>query len=135
MRQLRGFGQDPAVVRPGPEAVLPVAAPTVKEIPYDYVARFVLEGIRPGRRVEDVINISIEGAFVAAAIGYSFIPQIPEAPTGLVPEMTTSHSLMEVFGGPMGLSIRTVSPITGANGRKGRTLTMNEARDVVPRQS
>ena len=50
-----------------------------KEIPYDYVARFTLKGIR-GNRVQDVINISIEGAFVAVAIAYSFIP-----PPGLTP--------------------------------------------------
>ena len=51
----------------------PIAAPTTKEIPYDYVAKFTLQGIR-GNRVQDVINISIEGGFVAVAIGYSFIP-------------------------------------------------------------
>jgi hypothetical protein len=51
----------------------PTPAPTTKEIPYDYVARFVLTG-KPSTRVQDVINISIEGAFVAATIGYSFIP-------------------------------------------------------------
>jgi len=51
----------------------PSAAPTTKEIPYDYVARFVLTGI-PNTRVQDVVNISIEGAFVAVTIGYSFIP-------------------------------------------------------------
>ena len=51
----------------------PAAAPTTKEIPYDYVARFVLTGVR-GNRVQDVVNISIEGAFVAVTIGYSFIP-------------------------------------------------------------
>jgi hypothetical protein len=37
------------------------------------VAKFKLQG-RPGNRVQDVINISIEGGFVAVAIGYSFIP-------------------------------------------------------------
>ena len=51
----------------------PAAAPTTKEIPYDYVARFVLTG-KAGNRVQDVVNISIEGAFVAVTIGYSFIP-------------------------------------------------------------
>jgi hypothetical protein len=51
----------------------PAAAPTTKEIAYDYVARFVLTGVR-GNRVQDVLNISIEGAFVAVTIGYSFIP-------------------------------------------------------------
>ena len=54
----------------------PTAAPTTKEIPYDYVARFTLKGER-SNRVQDVINISIEGAFVAVAIGYSFIPPPP----------------------------------------------------------
>ena len=35
-----------------------------------------------GNRVQDVINISIEGGFVAVAIGYSFIPPRPnEGPT------------------------------------------------------
>jgi hypothetical protein len=51
----------------------PTAAPTTKEIPYDYVARFVLTG-KAGNRLQDVVNISIEGAFVAVTIGYSFIP-------------------------------------------------------------
>jgi hypothetical protein len=51
----------------------PSIAASIKEIPYDHVAKFTLQG-RPGNRVQDVINISIEGAFVAVAIGYSFIP-------------------------------------------------------------
>jgi hypothetical protein len=56
---------------------MPVSdTPTVKEIPYDYVARFILDGTRPGNRVQDVINISTDGAFVTTAIGYSFIPRL-----------------------------------------------------------
>ncbi len=51
------------------------APPTVKEIPYDYVATFTLQGKR-GNRVQDVINISTDGAFVAVSIGYSFIPEL-----------------------------------------------------------
>jgi len=58
---------------------LPAAAPTAKEIPYDYVAKFKLEG-KPGNRVQDVINISTEGTFVAVAIGYSFIPAKLQTP-------------------------------------------------------
>lgn len=54
--------------------------PSANEIPFDYVARFSLAGSR-GNRVQDVINISVEGAFVAVAIGYSFVPaQLPPAP-------------------------------------------------------
>jgi hypothetical protein len=52
------------------------SATTTKEIPYDYVARFTLNGQLPGNRVQEVINISVEGAFVAVAIGYSFVPTV-----------------------------------------------------------
>ena len=45
----------------------------VKEIPYDYVATFKLKGER-GTRVQDVINISTEGTFVAVSVGSSFLP-------------------------------------------------------------
>src|SRR5262245_10329971 len=49
--------------------------PSVKEIPYDYVARFLLTGLR-GNRVQDVVNISVDGAFVVVTVGYSFIPKL-----------------------------------------------------------
>ena len=45
----------------------------VKEIPYDYVATFKLTGVR-GKRIQDVINITTEGTFVAVSIGSSFVP-------------------------------------------------------------
>ena len=40
-------------------------------IPYDHAATFKLEG-RPGRVVQDVINVGPDGVFVATAIGYGF---------------------------------------------------------------
>jgi hypothetical protein len=49
------------------------AATGVKEIPYDYVATFKLTGV-PGKRIQDVINISTEGTFVAVSVGSSFAP-------------------------------------------------------------
>lgn len=52
------------------------STPSLNEIPFDYVAKFTLTGIR-GNRIQDVINISVEGAFVAVAIGYSLIPARP----------------------------------------------------------
>lgn len=73
MRPL-GQVQDRAPARPASDTMIPAAvAPAAKEIPYDYVATFSLKGVR-GNREQDVINISIDGAFVAVAIGYSFIP-------------------------------------------------------------
>jgi hypothetical protein len=59
--------------------------PNFKEIPYDHVATFTLEG-RRGNRVQDVINISVDGAFVAVAIGYSFIP-------ARLPDLSASRNL------------------------------------------
>ncbi|MGH8603516.1 MAG: hypothetical protein ACREXR_12315 [Gammaproteobacteria bacterium] len=74
MRSGLSQAQEQALMRPAQEGMMPVTAEaTAKEIPYDYVAKFTLQG-RRGNRVQDVINISTEGAFVAVAIGYSFIP-------------------------------------------------------------
>lgn len=79
-----GLNQDQQQVPPRSASDMmppPTAAATTKDIPYDYVAKFTLRGVR-GNRVQDVINISIEGGFVAVAIGYSFIPARPtEGPT------------------------------------------------------
>ena len=75
MRSGFGQAQEQALMRPAPDIMpTPAAAPAAKEIPYDYVARFILLGTKRGNRVQDVINISVEGVFVAVAIGYSFIP-------------------------------------------------------------
>lgn len=41
-------------------------------MPYDYGAKFQLTGV-PGNTIEDVINITPEGAFVATAIGYGLL--------------------------------------------------------------
>lgn len=42
-------------------------------IPFDHVATFRLQG-RPGNVVEDVINVSVEGRFVATTLSYGFEP-------------------------------------------------------------
>jgi hypothetical protein len=57
-------------VVPGASRGVPSPTPSAASIiPYDYAATFVLTG-RPGNVVQDVINISPEGVFVAVAIGY-----------------------------------------------------------------
>src|SRR5258706_15417480 len=40
-------------------------------LPYDYAASFALTG-RPGNVLQDVVNVSPDGIFVATAIGYGF---------------------------------------------------------------
>jgi hypothetical protein len=75
MRSGFGQAQEQALMRPAQDVMpQPSLVPAAKEIPYDYVAKFTLTGINRGNRVQDVINISVDGAFVAVAIGYSFIP-------------------------------------------------------------
>ena len=81
-----GFAQDQerATARAAPEtaSAFPTLPVSGREIPYDYVAKFILEGIA-GRRQQDVISISIEGAFVATAIGYGFLPKAPSLAKGI----------------------------------------------------
>jgi hypothetical protein len=60
-----------------PERLLP----GLREIPYDHVAIFTLQGQR-GNRVEEVINVSVDGVFVATSIGYSFFVAPPPALPG-----------------------------------------------------
>jgi hypothetical protein len=43
-----------------------------KTIPFDYAFQFPLQGI-PGNKVQDVVEISVEGVFVALAVGYSLL--------------------------------------------------------------
>jgi hypothetical protein len=77
------------------------AVPALKEIPYDHVATFILTGDDRGRRHEDVINISVDGAFVATSIGYSFIPAQPEVPSPIVFGLSAlDQALTALFGDP-----------------------------------
>ena len=45
--------------------------PWVKVIPYDHVAEFPITGV-VGNVTQDVISVSVEGVFVAVAIGHAF---------------------------------------------------------------
>ncbi len=60
--------------QPSPKRKIPQTflkdRPAVRIIPFDYVAKFELQG-NVGNLIEDVINISVEGTFIAVAIGYS----------------------------------------------------------------
>jgi hypothetical protein len=67
------LGQSGGAVATAEQSGGGAAATGVKEIPYDYVATFKLTGTR-GTRVQDVINITTEGTFVAVSVGSSFLP-------------------------------------------------------------
>lgn len=122
MRFGLGQVQEQMPTRSASDSVLqPAAAPTTKEIAYDYVAKFVLTGVR-GNRVQDVVNISIEGAFVAVTIGYGFIP----APTGSPPTTAPSNDRAIDFkysivdsGTGRELQSRPIHNIAGLGGPNG----------------
>jgi hypothetical protein len=63
---------------------------TGSAIPYDAVASFEMQG-RPGRVVAGVINIDVDGTFVATAIGY-----------GLEEDSRRTLALQEIAGGNEG---------------------------------
>ena len=98
----------------------PAASPTTKEIPYDYVAKFTLKGER-GNRVQDVINISIEGGFVAVAIGYSFISPRPTDRPSIVSdrEIDFTYSIVD-SGSGRELQNRPIHNIAGLGEASGR---------------
>jgi len=79
----------------------PGSSPT-SIIPYDYAAKFELKGV-PGNIVQDVINISAEGVFVAVAIGYGFeeergqFIEIPVAPPPTLGEVTLGKLPIETL--------------------------------------
>lgn len=63
--------------------------PAVRVIPYDYVAEFKLRG-EVGNLIQDVINISVEGVFVAVSVGYGLNEDRGEPLTLLTGEGRTS---------------------------------------------
>ena len=79
----------------------PGSSPT-SIIPYDYAAKFELKGV-PGNIVQDVVNISVEGVFVAVAIGYGFEEErgqfidIPVAPPSTLGEVTLGKIPIETL--------------------------------------
>jgi hypothetical protein len=62
--------------------------PAVRVIPYEYVADFTLRG-NPGDLVQDVINVSVEGVFVAVSIGYGLVEERAETLPLITPPNTT----------------------------------------------
>src|SRR5215813_15152678 len=66
------FGYPNPTAAPQRGAVRANAPASVKTIPFDYVFQFTLLGQR-GNKVQDVVEISTEGLFVALSVGYSLI--------------------------------------------------------------
>ena len=93
--QVPGRSAVPASKENGPPAG---ASPSVKEIPYDHVVRFSLTGVR-GNRLQDVLNISVDGAFVAVTVGYSFIPPLASTSPGNDRAIDFKYSIVDSGAG------------------------------------
>src|SRR5262245_27463706 len=65
-RGVNSFGREPSR-----------EAPAARAIPYEYVADFTLRG-EVGNLVQDVINVSAEGVFVAVSVGYGLAEERAE---------------------------------------------------------
>ena len=116
---MMNFGQTPngngSRAQPAADAGPATPASTSKEIPYDYVANFRLLGI-PGNRVQEVINTSVDGAFVATDVGYGFTPAtlpggLARTSTGRVPPV----GAQPIFAAPPGLRLTNNATFILAN--------------------
>jgi hypothetical protein len=91
--QILSLGEIP---RPGLQP-----APSTKTIPFDYVFQLELLGI-PGNKVQDVVQISMEGVFVALSVGYSLAQDESKKPRFFAPVVTqprtpTAPALVPIF--------------------------------------
>jgi len=83
---MRDFGYHNRIANSSLGEVPRPQPPTTKTIPFDYVFQFDLTGTR-GNKVQDVVEISMEGAFVALSMGYSLA----------LDETRTARSFQPVF--------------------------------------
>jgi hypothetical protein len=72
-------------------------AATGTTIPFDYSFRFRLEG-SPERRVQQIVRVSSEGAFIAVSIGYGFKPLVEQKRIPLVPASAGTTFLLRIGG-------------------------------------
>jgi len=92
--------------RSDPRTTGPVAPAVTKTIPFDYVFEFKLKGKDPSRqevvKLQDVVEISMQGVFVAVALGYSFVldqSTVREIPIDNEPALNTPVIVRATFPG------------------------------------
>jgi len=81
------FGYANPIKVPQRAAARPNAGAAVKTIPFDYVFQFALQG-SPTNKVQDVVEISAEGVFVALSVGYSLAPDERRTPRRFGPALS-----------------------------------------------
>jgi hypothetical protein len=83
-----------------PSALTDDTATTTRTIPFDYGFQFALKGV-PHNKVQDVVEISMQGVFVAVAVGYSLVPDEKKTPRTFPPvidqQTTPSNPVLVPF--------------------------------------
>ena len=100
--------------------------PTTKTIPFDYAFQFPLKGERDNR-VQDVVEISMEGVFVALSLGYSVVLDEQKRPRTFQPvidQRTTPQNpvLVPVFPQPDSDLLNTIL-VAGTTWRRNCGIT------------
>src|SRR2546422_9761483 len=111
MMELRSPGYPTSVAQRPVDQVRSTAPPMTRTIPFDYVFQLELAG-KPTNRVQDVVEISMQGVFVAVSMGYSFVLDERKNPRAF---------------GPILLN----SPITLSSGTNGRRVSEIDRKSVV----
>ena len=113
-----------------------VAQPVMtKTIPFDYAFQFTLKGER-GNKVQDVVEISMQGVFVAVSLGYSLVLDErtisrtfePRSDQATVPQPPVAVPL---FSGTSGHALGGVV-VAGQPGSAVAVLNLTEALGVLP---
>src|SRR5262245_24157803 len=108
------FGYANTIAAPQPSAPRRSEPASVKTIPFDYVFQFTLMGQR-GNKVQDVVEISTEGLFIALSVGYSLILDERKTPrtfgpviedSGIELTATTTRPLAQITLGEVGTALR-----------------------------
>jgi hypothetical protein len=107
-----------------------------KTIPFDYVFQFALQGTR-GNKVQDVVEISSEGVFVALSVGYSLMPNEQRTEPTFEPDIKQfvlpQTPVMVPFFSDNSPDDLTGVRIIGVPGAEVVVLRLNDPADTDPR--
>jgi len=115
------FGYSNPIKVPQRAAARPNAGAAVKTIPFDYVFQFALQG-SPTNKVQDVVEISAEGVFVALSVGYSLATDERRTPRRFGPAVSEG-GILEAVSDNRPLADVTLGEIAAGLEKIGADLT------------
>jgi hypothetical protein len=120
---MRTFGNSSAIAEPSTGLYTRSAPAPVKTIPFDYVFEFKLQGkaatnVQDVVKLQDVVEISMQGVFVAVSIGYSFVLDERATPRSFGPVIDQST----VAANPVVIPLFQSGPVVGLTPKRRRSL-------------